>query len=197
MAAPQAKAVRIRRINGEVVQDCDVYVGRRITQGGWNLRQSSWANPFSVKEVGSASKAVEMYTQWLHTSKEGKALLSRIHELEGKRLGCWCDAPPCHAQVLADLANKHADGTELVLQHEVSPLQIHSIRDGQPVTITGVPVPPTEEWLVKGQKVRAFWHLPNNEVFRRWREADGWACNWTYHTLYPAGEKEVPLPPHA
>lgn len=32
-----ARVVCLKRTGGEVVQDCDVYIGRRITQGGWNL----------------------------------------------------------------------------------------------------------------------------------------------------------------
>ncbi len=34
--------VRIRRYKGEIVQDCDVYIGRNMFMGGWQLRQSIW-----------------------------------------------------------------------------------------------------------------------------------------------------------
>ena len=37
-------------IPGVVVQDCDVYVGRKLFMGGWKLKQSKWHNPFKVEE---------------------------------------------------------------------------------------------------------------------------------------------------
>lgn len=39
------RVVRLRRQNGVVVQDCDLYVGRECTMGGWNLPRSKWAGP--------------------------------------------------------------------------------------------------------------------------------------------------------
>lgn len=50
----------MKRKGGEVVQGCDVYIGRRMTMGGWSLPASPWANPFSVKGRGSA-EAVRRY----------------------------------------------------------------------------------------------------------------------------------------
>ena len=35
--------VRIRRKGDRVVQDCDIYIGRAWTMGGWNLSRSKWA----------------------------------------------------------------------------------------------------------------------------------------------------------
>lgn len=46
------KVVRLRRKGGDIVQDCDVYIGRRQTQGGWNLSESEWANKHNVKTMG-------------------------------------------------------------------------------------------------------------------------------------------------
>lgn len=48
---PQTTVVRIRMERGKVVQDCDVYIGRACNMGGWRLRQSKWANPFTLKYV--------------------------------------------------------------------------------------------------------------------------------------------------
>ena len=65
------KVVRIRRKDGKIVQDCDIYIGRRLTQGGWNLmdlasqdplgihalhefiKDSKWANPFKLKDYNN------------------------------------------------------------------------------------------------------------------------------------------------
>lgn len=94
--------VRIRRKGGVVVQDCDVYIGRKCTMGGWNLPESKWANPFSIKECGSAKEAVRRYDEYIRQNPE---LLKALPELKGKRLGCWCSPNPCHGDVLVRLAN--------------------------------------------------------------------------------------------
>lgn len=95
--------VQLKRRKGVVVQDCDVYIGRRMTMGGWNLPQSDWANPFK------GATACPEYEAWIRTQPQ---LLARLSELSGKCLGCWCvDKPqPCHGQVLVKLFQ------ELVLQ---------------------------------------------------------------------------------
>lgn len=93
--------VRLRRAKGVVVQGCDIYIGRRFTMGGWNMPQSKWANPFTVKECGgSAAVAVSKYEEWIRNQPH---LLSELHELEGKVLGCWCKPGPCHGDVLVKL----------------------------------------------------------------------------------------------
>jgi hypothetical protein len=72
----------------------DVYVGR----------PSVWGNPFRLRTERERARVVEQYRQWL----EGQpALLARARgELRGKVLGCWCAPRPCHADVLAAIANE-------------------------------------------------------------------------------------------
>jgi hypothetical protein len=105
--APETRVVRLRRRGGKVVQDCDLYIGRRMTMGGWNLPQSDWANPFTVKICGSAEEACRRYEEWLlEKDDEGghtNPLLSRLEELRGKTLGCWCKPGPCHGDILIRL----------------------------------------------------------------------------------------------
>lgn len=90
--------VRIQRRNGIVVQDCDVYIGRSCTRGGWNLECSKWANPFTVSEHGE--KAIALYEKHVRSFSK---LYGSLEELEGKRLGCWCAPKPCHGNVLLKL----------------------------------------------------------------------------------------------
>lgn len=95
--------VRIRRKGGEIVQGCDVYIGRKLYMGGWALPQSKWANPFTIKECGSAEVAVQRYREYILNKPE---LLNCIKsELSGKILGCWCKPGACHGDVLAEIAN--------------------------------------------------------------------------------------------
>lgn len=97
--------IQRRTINGVsmVVQGCQIYVGRQQTQGSWNLPRSEWANPFTIKQCGSAEAAVTRYCQWLVTQPQ---LMAKIPSLKGKCLGCWCSDGPCHAKVLAALADR-------------------------------------------------------------------------------------------
>lgn len=95
--------VRMKRSNGKIVQDCDVYIGRQCYMGGWKLPASKWANPFSVKSCGTVEIAVEKYRQYILERPE---LLNCIGELEGKRLGCWCKPGLCHGDVLVELVKQ-------------------------------------------------------------------------------------------
>ena len=103
MSTPTTTVVRLRRKNGRVVQDCDVYIGREVRRGGWDLAASKWANPYSIAACGgSAERAVEKYATYIHSRPD---LLGALHELRGKVLGCWCKPGPCHGDVLAALAD--------------------------------------------------------------------------------------------
>ena len=69
----------------------DVYVGR----------PSKWGNPFKVGRDGTREEVVEKYQAWLPFQSH---LMDALPELTGKVLGCWCAPFPCHADVLAELA---------------------------------------------------------------------------------------------
>jgi len=103
-AEEATRVVKIKRKkDGTIMQGCDVYIGRRMTMGGWNLPQSKWMNPFTVKKCGSNAKAVHQYEEYLLNRPE---LLKDIEELRGKILGCWCKVSPsvpCHGDVLIKL----------------------------------------------------------------------------------------------
>ncbi len=100
----EPKLVRIRRKNGIVVQKCDIYIGRKNTQGGWNLSESKWHNPFTIKEYGSLEIVCMLFFKYIINSD----LFHDLPELKSKTLGCWCDQPNnnntspfyCHGCVL-------------------------------------------------------------------------------------------------
>ena len=118
----ETRVVKLKRSGGKIVQDCDVYIGRRIAMGGWNLPQSKWANPFKLKDFERTSeekygkekdggkgptagmkKLLEAYYSYVVSKKE---LIDSLPELDGKVLGCWCkkkESDPCHGDVLVDL----------------------------------------------------------------------------------------------
>ncbi|EGG22443.1 hypothetical protein DFA_04565 [Cavenderia fasciculata] len=101
--------VRLQRKNGVVIQDCDLYIGRRIKRGGWDLPQSKWHNPFTRGNSDGLYDIVNKYEQHVRKNKE---LMNSLEELVGKRLGCWCKGKepgvnPCHGDILVKLLNEH------------------------------------------------------------------------------------------
>lgn len=80
----------------------DVYIGR----------PSKWGNPFTHRKLSSTlaqwqaesvEDALAKYEAWLRGQPE---LMASLHELRGKRLGCFCKPGPCHGDVLARLADE-------------------------------------------------------------------------------------------
>lgn len=107
-----AGVVRLRRKEGEVVQDCTTYIGRKLTMGGWKLKDSKWGNPFKVGKDGTLEEVVTKYYNYIKNSN----LVNDIKELRGETLGCFCDIvekdrgfytritePKCHGEVLLRL----------------------------------------------------------------------------------------------
>ena len=70
----------------------DVYIGR----------PSKWGNPFSIGKDGDREEVIQKYEQWIKTQPH---LVSALHELKGKTLGCWCKPKACHGDVLARMAD--------------------------------------------------------------------------------------------
>jgi hypothetical protein len=79
-----------------------VYVGRRLTMGGWNLPAHPLANPYTLKEHGTPEAAVAAYIRHLLDRPD---LLDQAAELRGKVLACWCTPAICHAHALAIYAD--------------------------------------------------------------------------------------------
>lgn len=73
----------------------DTYIGRG----------SKWGNPFVIGTDGNREQVIAKYKQWI-TEGNGKHLLSDLHELQGKTLGCFCKPQACHGDVLVDLTRR-------------------------------------------------------------------------------------------
>lgn len=74
------------------VQSCEVYIGRG----------SKWGNPFKIGSDGTRFEVIAKYEKWIRKNKD---LMSCLHELKGKSLGCYCEPLPCHGSVLKNLAD--------------------------------------------------------------------------------------------
>jgi hypothetical protein len=116
------KRIQRKRTKGWRMPAGAVYVGR----------PTFWGNPFAVTKACPAKQAVRSYRRLIKTWSqaaimravkfaddgqpavlEALALIvwrntarTRLHELRGKDLCCWCPLDqPCHADVLLELAN--------------------------------------------------------------------------------------------
>ena len=78
----------------------NLYVGRhgRIFIEGkiFHYTGSKWGNPFKSKDFESIDECLMKYEDHVYES----GLIDDIYELEGKKLGCFCETESCHASVL-------------------------------------------------------------------------------------------------
>jgi hypothetical protein len=86
----------------------DEYIGRAAPRFG--LAGSKWANPFPVPKgydrERDPDRILERYEARIRSKPE---LMAALHELDSKRLGCWCKLrgdEPCHGDVLVRLRNQ-------------------------------------------------------------------------------------------
>jgi hypothetical protein len=79
-----------------------VYVGRPMHRGGWHLPGSPLACPFRPGRDGTRDDVVAKYREYLLSRPD---LLALARELRGRRIGCWCAPLPCHADVIAEVAD--------------------------------------------------------------------------------------------
>lgn len=73
----------------------DVYIGR-----GHN---SIWGNPYKIDKTHSREEVIKLYEEYV---RNNPFLMSKVKELKGKILGCWCAPLPCHGDVLAKIADE-------------------------------------------------------------------------------------------
>ena len=66
-------------------------------------RGTKWGNPFRIGPDGTREEVIAKYEQYLRGRPD---LMATLPELKGKVLGCWCAPKPCHADILARLADQ-------------------------------------------------------------------------------------------
>jgi hypothetical protein len=81
----------------------DVYIGRFHRSKYGFYPKSKWHNPCKIGEDGSREKIMEMYRSYILSRSD---LMSSLHELKGKRLGCWCKPEACHGDILLEIVDQ-------------------------------------------------------------------------------------------
>ena len=108
-----AQVVRIRKVRGFLVQDCDVYIGNEIKNDNWDLKLSDWANPY----WGTSEESLRQYEVYVRGDKR---LMKRIEdgELNNVSMGCWCAPNPCHGDILLKIIKECQDKVEKDLYYQ-------------------------------------------------------------------------------
>lgn len=84
-----------------------IYIGRDMSLYVPGAKKSKWTNQFSVKKFGRDT-CLMLYEDNIRNTPE---LMSKLKELNGKVLGCWCAPDKCHGDILVKLINEtcHTD----------------------------------------------------------------------------------------
>lgn len=74
-------------------------------------RGSYWGNPYSMYEDGDdRDEVIRKYRYDFEFDKFINIEKSKVYDLAGKRLGCFCKPAACHGDVLAEYLNSWDDG---------------------------------------------------------------------------------------
>ena len=112
------------RVGHSQHDECDVYIGRDRRDGELKhmgntpIGERGWlGNPFPLDEGYTREESIELFREAFEERlDEDSEFRSAIAELQGVRLGCWCqrldaDGPACHGEVIAEWVDRFA-GTE-------------------------------------------------------------------------------------
>ena len=100
---------KLRKKDGIVVFNYDVYIGPAAYNCHWDLEGSMWCNPYQFRKAGKVKEHLERYKLEVTDRQEPK-MLSMLSRLEGKILGCICpNIMCCHGHLLAKLAQGEKD----------------------------------------------------------------------------------------
>jgi len=100
------------------IDKTDVYVGRG--PGGRDMLSTpigkrGWlGNPHTEEDHGRQGSIKRFRKAFEHRLGNDPKFRKRVRQLAGKRLGCWCqrldqDEPACHAEVIAEHADRLAE----------------------------------------------------------------------------------------
>lgn len=107
------------RVGHTKADSTDVYVGRG--QNGRDMLSvqkpgfRGWlGNPFTLEDCECREGSIERFREAFEYRLEDDEFREAVRELHGKVLGCWCqclddDSPACHAEVIAEHADRLAE----------------------------------------------------------------------------------------
>ena len=79
----------------------DVYIGR-----AGKGHDGYFGNPFRLNDESERVEILRKYEVWFYDRlASDPEFKRRIHELKGKKLGCFCRPKICHGDIIADYLN--------------------------------------------------------------------------------------------
>jgi len=110
------------RVGHTKADPTDVYVGRGPSGRDMNQTEPGmrgWlGNPHPLDDARSRAASIEAFrADFVAKLKSDDEFRAAVRDLAGKTLGCWCqrldaNEPACHAEVIAEWADKLAEGGE-------------------------------------------------------------------------------------
>lgn len=80
----------------------DVYIGR---QG--KGKDGYFGNPIRLVKGEDPGSTIEKFKEYFYNRIEtDPEFKSRVHELKGKTLGCFCKPKPCHGDIIVEYLDK-------------------------------------------------------------------------------------------
>src|SRR6478736_642723 len=88
----------------------DIYIGRAGKGKDWYF-----GNPIKLQPNEERGATIERFKEYFYNRLDiDKEFKTKILELKGKKLGCFCKPKECHGDVIADYLN---NTTEFVERH--------------------------------------------------------------------------------
>lgn len=88
----------------------DVYIGR-----SGHGQDGIFGNPHSVEKHGR-EQCISLFHEYFHARiKNDPEFRYRVHQLRGKRLGCFCKPKKCHGDIIAEYLNQLPENTSIKL----------------------------------------------------------------------------------
>jgi hypothetical protein len=87
--------VSIRKKRGQPTPHCEILIDRTTIFG----------NPFQIGRDGDRVQVLAKYKEYFHRRLTDPLFRSKVLELKGKVLGCWCVPLACHGTVIAEYLN--------------------------------------------------------------------------------------------
>ena len=106
--------VKLKKTNEKIIQNCDIYIGRKYDLGGWYMEQSKWHNPYSSKQYG-LEKSLKMFENYLTQNPD---LMFSLLDLKYGVLGCWCKPQQCHGDILLKHLDNMLSGSSFFVSSE-------------------------------------------------------------------------------
>ena len=88
---------------------CDIYIGRREHGMHYGNPAGHKKSDIAVVKTKSRKQAITFYKDWLDGKypeiepERRQWILENMHDLKGKKLGCYCFPLACHGNILVEM----------------------------------------------------------------------------------------------